>query len=255
MLRSSVRFLVGRLLPRWAYPVMRGPLRGARFILGSLAGEGGGSTVYLNLVEPEKTAAFVNALKTGQVCFDVGANVGYFTILGSRCVGTSGKVIAFEPAIRNLAFLYRHVLLNKAENVTIISAACSDSETLASFSSGKNCAEGYISNIELSGPASGEKVSLVPTITLDAVARHLDVLPNLMKIDVEGAELSVLKGAQVTIRKARPKILMEIHSAELLLSCSAFLRDYGYRLEAVCPNMDLPADYLAQYVGSSVSAI
>jgi FkbM family methyltransferase len=250
MLRSSVRFLAGKLLPRWAYPVVRGPLKGARFILGSLAGEGGGSTVYLNLVEPEKTTTFINMLKNGQVCFDVGANVGYFTILGSRCVGSAGKVIALEPSIRNLAYLYQHVHLNKAENVTIISAACSDSETLTSFSSGKNCAEGYITSGGLSEPAGGETVSLVPTVTIDVVARQLGILPDLMKIDVEGAELSVLKGAQATIRKARPKILMEIHSDELLSSCSAFLRDLGYKLEAVCPNQNIPMEFLAQYVES-----
>jgi FkbM family methyltransferase len=250
MLRSAVRFLAGKVLPRWAYPVVRGPLRGARFILGSLAGEGGGSTIYLNLIEPQKTATFINNLKNGQVCFDVGANVGYFTILGSRCVGPTGRVIALEPAIRNLAYLYRHVILNKAENVTIISAACSDSESLTNFSSGKNCAEGHLTGSMHSEPASGENVSLVPTVTIDSVARQLGILPDLLKIDVEGAELSVLKGAQATIRKARPKVLLEIHSDQLLSSCSAFLKDIGYKLEEVCPNTDVPAEFLAQYVGS-----
>jgi FkbM family methyltransferase len=248
ILRSSVRFLVGKLVPRWAYRVLRGPLRGARFILGSLAGEGGGSTVYLNLVEPEKTTTFINNLKNGQVCFDVGANVGYFTILGSRCVGSTGKVIALEPAIRNLAYLYQHVRLNKADNVTIISAACSDSESLVGFSSGKNCAEGYITSSMRPEPANNEKVSLVPTVTIDTVARQLGILPDLIKIDVEGAELAVLKGAHATLRKARPKVLLEVHSDELLSSCVAFLRELGYKFEPVCPNMDLPADFLALYV-------
>jgi len=248
MLRSGVRFLVSTLLPRWAYPVLQGPLRGARFILGSLTGEGGGSTVYLNLVEPEKTTTFVNNLNDGQVCFDVGANVGYFTILGSRCVGSTGKVVALEPAIRNLAYLYQHVQLNKAANVTIISAACSDSESLTSFSSGKNCAEGYITSSMPPEPAKSARVSLVPTVTIDTVARQLGILPDLIKIDVEGAELSVLRGAHETLRKARPTLLLEIHSDELLSSCVAFLRDLGYNFEPVCPNMDLPADFLARYV-------
>ncbi len=248
MLRLSIRFVVGKLLPRWPYPVVRGPLRGARFILGSLAGEGGGSSVYLNLVEPEKTTSFINILKNGQVCFDVGANVGYFTILGSRCVGSTGKVIALEPAMRNLAYLYQHVSLNKANNVTIISAACSDSESLAAFSSGKNCAEGHILSGTVSEPAINEYVSVVPTVTIDAVAERLRLQPDVLKIDVEGAELSVLKGALDTLRKSRPIILIEIHSEELLAACIAFLGPLGYEFEPVVPNMELPADFLAKYV-------
>jgi len=247
-LRKTARLLAGKFLPRWAYPVLRGPLTGARFILGSLAGEGGGSSVYLNLVEPEKTTTFINNLTNGQVCFDVGANVGYFTILGSRCVGSTGKIIALEPAIKNLAYLYQHVNLNKAHNVTIISAACSDSESLVCFSTGKSCAEGHITSSTSPEAADSEKVSLVPTVTIDTVARQLGILPALIKVDVEGAELSVLKGAEATLRKVRPKILLEIHSDALLSSCSAFLRELGYKLEPVCPNMDLPADFLALYV-------
>jgi FkbM family methyltransferase len=250
MLKQVALFVVANILPRWAYPVLRGPLRGARFILGALAGEGGGSKVYLSMIEPEKTKTFINILKRGQVCFDVGANVGYFSILGSRCVGSTGTVISFEPAVRNLMYLYRHVRINKAENVNIISAACSDSLSLTSFSSGKNCAEGHIVGTMTSELDAREYVSHVPTVTIDAVAKHLELYPDVLKIDVEGAELSVLRGADATIRKAKPKILVEVHSEELLASCTAFLGDLKYKVEPVCPGMELPADFLAEYVGA-----
>ena len=91
---------------------MRGPLKGAKFILGTLSGSGGGASVYFGMTEPEQTSAFVATLKNGQVFFDVGANVGYCTILGSRIVGSRGRVLAFEPAIRNVTYLYRHSILN-----------------------------------------------------------------------------------------------------------------------------------------------
>jgi hypothetical protein len=98
-LRKAVRVVAGRLLPRIAYPVLRGPLKGARFVLGSLAGEGGGASVYLNQVERHQTAALVDVLRSGQIFFDIGANVGYYTVLGSRLVGVSGSVLAFEPVL------------------------------------------------------------------------------------------------------------------------------------------------------------
>jgi len=179
--------------------------------------------------------------------FDVGANVGYYTILGSRCVGSSGMVIAFEPAVRNLAYLYRHVQLNKAENVIIISAACSDTLSLAIFSAGKNYAEGHIRTGNFADAASCEKVSLVPTVTIDDVSRQLSMLPHVIKIDVEGAELSVLKGAKETLRKSRPKILLSTHSDELRSSCLAFLQELGYKQEPLWPTKDNPTEFLAQF--------
>lgn len=146
LIRSSARVVFGRLLPRLAYPVTRGPLRGARFMLGTLAGKAGGSSVYFNLSEPEQTAALTNKLSDGQVLFDIGANVGYYTILGARLVGNRGKVIAVEPVIRNLVYLYQHIILNKANNVSIVSAAYSDTVSLTTFSLGQNYATGYLSD-------------------------------------------------------------------------------------------------------------
>ena len=94
----------------------------------------------------------------------------------------------------------------------------------------------------MSEPAINEYVSVVPTVTIDAVAERLRLQPDVLKIDVEGAELSVLKGALDTLRKSRPIILIEIHSEELLAACIAFLGPLGYEFEP------LPADFLAKYV-------
>ena len=78
--------------------------------------------------------------------FDIGANVGYYTILGARLVGPRGKVVAVEPVVRNLAYLYRHIVLDKASNVSIVSAACSDTVSITTFSLGQNFAMGYLAN-------------------------------------------------------------------------------------------------------------
>jgi hypothetical protein len=144
------RFVSGKLLPKgWAYPIVSGPLRGTRFVLGAAPGEGGGATIYFNLCEPEQSQAFVNTVNRGETVFDIGANVGYYTLLGSRLVGKDGLIVGFEPVVKNLINLYRHISLNKAKNVMIIPAACSDRCSLATFDLGDNCALGHIVQGEL----------------------------------------------------------------------------------------------------------
>ena len=185
--------LFGRVLPRLAYPVVTGPLRSSRFILGSMAGEGGGGSVYFNKMEPEQAEAMLRELKEGDVFFDIGANVGYYSILASRLVGSSGSVVACEPVIRNLEFLQRHVVMNKADNVRVLAFACSNANGTARFSLGPNSAMG-----QLVAEGSNADV-LVPTITLDNIAQELDLSPDVVKIDVEGAELKVLNVAAICI--------------------------------------------------------
>src|ERR1017187_7151866 len=124
-LHSATRFVSGRLLPRIAYPVMRGPLAGMKFILGAPAGEGGGASVFFGTVEPEQTKVLTETLSAGDVFFDIGANIGYYSLLAGRLVGPRGVVVAVEPVVRNLSFLYRHLELNRLRNVRVIPAACS----------------------------------------------------------------------------------------------------------------------------------
>ena len=242
-IRFSGRFL-SRLLPRVAYPVIRGPLKGTKFILGALAGEGGGASVYLNMIEPEQTSAFVNTLKDGQVFFDIGANVGYYTLLAARLVGLQGKVFAFEPVIRNIVYLYQHISLNRMNNITIIPNACSDSLSLQVFSAGRNFAEGHL------GEDDGNHNTFpVLTVSVDNVVQRLGVYPNVIKIDVEGAELAVLEGANTTLHKAKPKIFLSTHSDMLRSSCLEYLRECDYVYEVLSQDKTNPSEFLAMYVG------
>lgn len=244
--RSCIRFICGRLLPKVAYPVVRGPLRGAKFILGAFAGEGGGSSVYFNMIETKQTAAFIDMLGAGHVLFDIGANAGYYTVLGARLVGTKGRVIAVEPVIRNLAYLYKHTVLNKIRNVSIIPAACSDTLSLAVFSDGENFATGYLKNCHPGESGMEGASNLVPTVTIDAIAQQLGIFPNAIKVDVEGAEYGVLRGAHVTLREARPCIFLSTHSTELRENCLKFLTEIGYQIEILSQDKEDPTEFLAR---------
>lgn len=229
MLRRVARFISGRLLPRRAYTILRGPMKGSRFILGSLSGEGGGASVYLGKMEPEQTAAMAEAIRPGGVFFDIGANVGYYTILASRLVGSNGKVVAFEPAPRNIEFLRHHVELNAAANVVLKTCAVSNAKGPVRFSLGPDSAMGHI----------GEEGELeVETTTLDEVVSELGMTPNVMKIDVEGAEKEVFLGAARTLEKAKPAIFLSTHSDELRTWCLEHLRGLGYTVKPLIGGED-----------------
>lgn len=241
-LKSCLHALL-RLFPRVAYPVARGPLKGSRIILGALAGEGGGASVYLNLVEPKQTEALFKVLKGGDVFFDIGANVGYYTILGARSVGSGGKVFAFEPVIRNVVYLHKHAVLNRLDNVTIIPAACSDTLSIEAFCTGSTYAEGHLVDGE-----SMINVYPVLTIAVDQLVKWLGVFPNVMKIDVEGSELMVLNGASETIQQARPVIFLSTHSDTLRTDCLDFLKRKGYKFHILSDDNENPSEFMAEFV-------
>lgn len=237
-----MRWLCGRVLPALPYPVIRGPLRGSRFILGAAAGEGGGASVYVDMVEPEKTRALLEILRPGQTVFDVGANIGYYTLLASRQVGPSGRVLAFEPSARNISYLYRHLALNGADNVTLIPMACSDRLALARFVAGADCATGRLAS---DGARPGDaRFEYVATVTVDQMVTETGLVPDVLKVDVEGAEEQVLKGAAHTLSNARPVVLLGVHSAALRSSCTSYLRALGYAEPTVCEEPEGDAELL-----------
>jgi FkbM family methyltransferase len=233
LLNNGARLFFGKVLPKVPYPVIRGPLRGSWYILGATAGESGGVSVHVGLQEVEQSRCLANSLCAGQVFFDVGANVGFYTLLGSRLVRSRGRVVAFEPVPRNLAFLYRHVRLNRADNVTILPLACADALSNELFIAGENHALGRLegSNRDPERASSQSPALLVATISLDAAAEKLGLRPDVIKIDVEGAELRVLEGAANILTQVRPVLLLSVHSDQLRKACLTHLSERGYQIE------------------------
>lgn len=225
----AARYFYGRILPKGlALPVVRGPLAGTRIIHGSLAGEGGGASVYYGLIEPEQTSAICKLLKSGGVFYDIGANVGYYTVLGSRLVADTGRVISVEPSLRNVCLLNRHLILNRLINVQIISAACADQVGMRTFVTGNNYAVGHLEFEQTAERSYMPNTSIVPTVSIDAICQITETYPNVVKIDVEGAELEVLRGAIQTLSSARPVILLSTHSELLKARCKEMLTGYAY---------------------------
>ncbi|MGE5802056.1 MAG: FkbM family methyltransferase [Gemmatimonadota bacterium] len=233
-IRPLMRWLGGRVLPPLAYPVVRGPLRGKRFILRAAAGAGGGASVYINGVEPRTMKALLAILGPAQIVFDIGANIGYYTLLASQQVGPSGRVLAFEPLVRNLAYLHRHCVLNHAHNVTIVPVACAEESSIERFAVGADCATGH-----LSSESTGHRGTLiVATTAVDDVVSETGLTPDVMKVDVEGAEERVLLGAAKTLSRARPVLLLSTHSPSLRRACTDYLLRLGYRTPSICDEVE-----------------
>jgi len=246
VIRRIGRIVAAKLLPKIPYPVLKGPIRGTKFVLGSLAGRGGGVSVYFNLVEEKQTIEFTNQLRSNDTVFDVGANVGYYSVIASKIIGTKGTVIAFEPVVRNLHYLYKHVELNNLRNVMILPFACSDTSSFETFSFGFSSAEGHLiqSNSNIMQKFDPESVAFVCTITIDDFVDNTGVGPSVIKIDVEGAELSVLKGAERTLSTVKPKIFLSVHTSELEIECQRYLSKIGYQYKLLDEKERPSVEYL-----------
>lgn len=206
-----------RAIPRDAVvPVIRGPLRGARWVAGS-----SNHGCWLGTYELAVQRRLARAVQPGQVFYDVGANVGYYTLLGARRVGVTGRVVAFEPAAPNVAALRRHLELNYQMNVvTVVEAAAGASAGKATFATGASNSMGHLAT-------DGDLV--VEVVALDDLVEAGAIPPcDVMKVDVEGAAGDVLAGAARTIAATRPVIFLAIHGAAERAVCEAVLRRWGY---------------------------
>jgi FkbM family methyltransferase len=156
----------------------------------------------------QEYAAFKTDVAPGDVVLDVGANLGAYTLLFAEWTGPSGHVHAFEPAPEARRGLTRHVEINGLQHrVTIRAEAVSAADGTARFR-----AAGLHGDNRLTSTREESSIEIATT-SIDAVCATLDRPPRLVKIDVEGAELDVLKGARHTIAAAgdRLKIYIEMH--------------------------------------------
>jgi FkbM family methyltransferase len=223
----SNRSLLGRLvrLPLKLVPqsakmrIRQGPLKGKRWIAGSHT-----HGCWLGSYEMDKQVLFSKHVGTGDKVLDIGANVGFYTLLSSHLVGPTGRVVAFEPVPRNLRYLHDHIHVNRLENVEVIEAAVGEKAGEIAFDDSSGSATGKIST-------TGRL--RVPLVTVDElVAKGAVPAPTVLKIGVEGAEGMVLRGARRSLTAPpggrRPIIFLATHGPAVHAECLALLREMGY---------------------------
>jgi FkbM family methyltransferase len=188
-----------------------------------------------NIYEPHTTRAIANTLKVGDVFLDLGANIGYFSLLAASIVHETGKVIAFEPNVQNLQLLYSSILENRFENVTVYPFAASNSNQILRLTSfGSN---GYL-EAALSG---GSNFQLVQSVILDELLKHEKRL-DVVKMDIEGYETLALRGMDEIIKKHKPILFTEFSPWHIRHRCKVNPKDYlnqitqyGYTLSITYP--------------------
>ncbi|MBT4519630.1 MAG: FkbM family methyltransferase [Halieaceae bacterium] len=181
---------------------------------------------HLEDYEPGVQAAIVKYLSPGMTTCDVGANAGVMSFLMAKQVGAKGAVFAFEPDERNIACIEDSITANPDFSVQLVQCAVSSKTGNAILIKDGGV---YTSKLASDGNASGTSVR---TTRLDDFFDGLQArLPDLVKVDVEGAETEVVAGMTNILNKAKPVIICELHlrdNPEALSICTT-LEAIGYR--------------------------
>jgi FkbM family methyltransferase len=173
-----------------------------RFYIGSVTGK----SWYNFRNDPCHEMAFVkhHFMRPGAVVIECGAHHGAQTILLSRWVGDTGRVIAVEPMPENLSILRRNIELNGLTNVTVVEKAAGSVGGQLFMAADSN------GSVRTAGKNSVE----VESITLDQLSKDLDITPDFIKIDVEGFEYQILEGC-TSILSTIPAVFVEVHTLTL----------------------------------------
>jgi FkbM family methyltransferase len=215
-LTAAKRLLTRPIPDGTPLPIVSGPLRGRWWLAGAAPGPGKGLSVVVDRSEPEQLREAQRLCRPGSICFDVGAEAGIYTLLFAE---VASRVYSFEPLPANQAWLARTLARNRVETAVIVPWAMSDRSALSRFRDGQESSEGRLD------PAGDRPVFAV---TCDEFCEHYGVVPSVMKIDVEGAEAAVLRGATRVLRESKPAILLSTHGDQPKRDCFRLLEELGY---------------------------
>jgi len=166
--------------------------------------------------EATTMARFASLIHPGDTVIEIGGHIGYVTQYLASLVGEPGSVIVFEPGSNNLPYIRDNV--SHLPQVELIEKACGDSperrtfflEDLTGQNNSFTLGYGLLREAEAKAIKARIRPVEVDVVTLDSVLDERGLTPQLLKIDVEGSELAVLRGSQTTIDRARPTIMAEV---------------------------------------------
>jgi FkbM family methyltransferase len=187
-----------------------------------------GYTYAHGALEPDSEQAILTVLQSGMTFYDIGANFGWLSLIAARIVGPQGKVLSFEPLDENAHIVEHNIRANKFVNVTVLPIALGNNDGPARFLLSSQPSWGMLADM---GKKPGEFVGVtaVTARRLDTAVREYRLpAPQVIKIDVEGAEIDVLHGAKDTIAGSRPLMFIELH--ETNTAVADILTLYNYKV-------------------------
>jgi FkbM family methyltransferase len=215
-----------RLLPKkQMLPVLSGINKGYKWRVGSHI-----HSCWIGTYEREKQDVCAGLVHRGMTVYDIGAQAGFYSLAFSKLVGDSGHVYSFEPLAENCANLVDHLRMNGIKNVTVHQMAVSEQSGIVDFQIAESNAMGSITN--------EQGFYRVCAVALDTCIEKgvLPPLPDLVKMDVEGGESRVLRGAVRLLSQGRTIWLVALHGQQQKQECWEILRGHNhaiYRLDGV----------------------
>lgn len=180
-------------------------------------------------------------LRPGDVFFDVGAHHGWMSMVAAHRTGRNGRVVAFEPSPSSIDFLLYHKRMNRLTQMEIVPKAVTRVDAAAIpftlVGSGDAVMNSLVEIEEVKSDPRGSTVIQVEAVALDSYSQQTGLVPAMIKIDTEGAELWVCQGARRLLAKSRPALIIATHPTWLpegqkIEDLFALLSGYGYRIVA-----------------------
>ena len=176
--------------------------------------------------EAKQEQMLVNLLQQSQVFWDVGAHVGWYSMLAVKTMN-EGKIYTFEPNPGNLKYIQHHMHVNNAQNMYIQAIALHSSSGQQHFTANNQ-----------QGSISQDGDLLINTMTADDFYKKCGIAPDLIKVDIEGAESEFLEGAIDMLSKYKPTIVLSTHGYKKRDFCIDFLTNLNYKITQLVNNKE-----------------
>jgi len=186
---------------------------------------------WLGTYEPDLQRAIQELVQSGQTAYDVGANVGYVTLLLARQVGRQGAVIAFEPFPANVERLKQNLSAHAdLARMEVVAAAVVEAAQTVSFLVGASDDTGRVVASAAEAPSPGNLLAVRGVALDELVFEQGYPPPQVVKIDIEGGEVAALRGMRRLLHQVRPLVLLETHTQACTEAAWQLLTQAGYRL-------------------------